>query len=182
MVHHQIRLPNRTPAARLARHSRRRSHLNLRPNRLRKNSRRILSLHRPTPPPGYRRQPRALHSSRLRLAPQSPLQRHPEEPQRPTSRDPQSRPNSRPSLHRNPHRSPHWRHPPQRTRRHAPQPAPYPCHHPRISLHPAHSRQVPRTPPPSPHRHRRRNPRHRRRQARSPPSPHPRAPRRPRHR
>src|SRR5216684_5208827 len=83
MVRPPLRYPHRAAITGLAAYPRRQDHANLRPHRLRQDPRRISDLHRLTGSQSPVRRSDRRHRSTLRLATQSPQQRHSEK-----SRDP----------------------------------------------------------------------------------------------
>ena len=164
-----------TPSATAGRRSARPRHPDLRPHRLRQDSRRLPRQHRPAliqqaerPNPTARR-----GAGRLRLAPQGPWQRHPAQPRGPLEGIAEVAREMGLPDHRHPYRSPHRRHHSRRRASDRQAPAAHPHHDPRVPLPHGHRREEPRDPPQRQHRHRRRDPRPHPRQARQSTSPSP---------
>ena len=109
------------------------------------------------------------HASRLRLAAQGAVERHPPQPRSPARRHPRRTRTHGPARCRDPHRRAHGRHDAERARAHAQDAAAHPRHHARIAVRAARLRFGPRDAGDCAHGHRRRNPRRRRQQARQPP-------------
>ena len=113
---------------------------------------------------------------RLRLAAARAEQRHREEPARAAGRHPRRRGGRRPRAPRGPRGGAHGRHAGRRPPGDDAPAAARPDHHARVALHPAHEPGLPARAGADPLRHRRRDPRDARRQARRPPGADARAP------
>ena len=135
MVRQQIRHAHRAARAGLAANPRSPQHANLRADRLRQDFGRISRLHRRPGPQSHRRRSARSDRSPLRLAAESPQQRHPEKSRRAARRNSATRPRARLSDAGNSHRRAHWRHAHARAPRDARSPAAHSRHHARIALH-----------------------------------------------
>ena len=136
VVQRQVRWPYRRPIRGLARNRPRTPHPDRRSHWFGQNPGGVPHLYRQPGPPGPHRRDTRLHPSGLRIAPEGPLKRHPEEPDHAVAGDCRSGRGRRHPSAGDKGRRPDRRHTGLGTGQDGQETAPYPDNHPRIPLHP----------------------------------------------